>query len=330
MTYQASAPSNIALIKYMGKIEGSDNKPTNSSLSWTLENLRSFVQITSNPKLAKDEWTPLKGAGLLSLELSEKSQARFIQHFQSLKAEFGITENFLIESANNFPSDCGLASSASSFAALTMAAIGLFAQMGSQKAQEMSVLEKADLSRKGSGSSCRSFFGPWVMWFQEGVRPVEFPMNNLLHQVIVVESEIKSVSSSEAHRRVTTSPLFQGRPDRAEKRLADLIEAFRYEPEKPANWANAFHIVWDEFWDMHRLFETSQPPFSYMLPGTFEVLHYFTEMWEQKKDGPLVTMDAGANIHLLYRKDQAQVAQETAQKFSSKMKVFSSFSQEEK
>ncbi len=41
----ASAPSNIALIKYMGKVDTATNKPTNSSLSWTLNSLRSFVRI---------------------------------------------------------------------------------------------------------------------------------------------------------------------------------------------------------------------------------------------------------------------------------------------
>lgn len=329
MTVQASAPSNIALIKYMGKIAGGGNRPTNSSLSWTLENLRSFVRITESAG-SKDEWAPLAGTGLLSMELSEKSQARFLRHFQNLKDEFAISGNFLVQSANNFPSDCGLASSASSFAALTLAATDLFAQMGNQKAKDLSVVEKAGLSRKGSGSSCRSFFGPWSLWTAESVRSLEFSMGHLLHQVIVVESSVKSVSSSEAHQRVVTSPLFQGRPERAEKRLTDLTEAFRRGLEKPENWSRAFHIIWDEFQDMHRLFETSQPPFSYMLPRTFEVLDHFTEMWKQSEDGPLVTMDAGANIHLLYRSDQHSLALETEQRFSSNSKVFSSFKKEGK
>lgn len=325
MMVQASAPSNIALIKYMGKIEGQGNQPTNSSLSWTLENLRSFVQITAKPELTQDQWAPLQQEGIIDLHLSEKSVSRFLKHFENLKNQFQIQGHFLVESGNNFPSDCGLASSASSFAALTMAALELFSQLGNEKAQEMGVVERADLSRMGSGSSCRSFFGPWALWFKDGVRPIEFPMHPLSHQVVVVESEVKAVSSSEAHKRVTTSPLFQGRPERAEERLAHLIQIFRNEGDQPENWKQAFQICWDEFRDMHQLFETSQPPFSYMTAKTNEVLGYLQNLWQDRGDGPLVTMDAGANVHLLYREDQKALASEIEKNFSSKsLKVFSS------
>ncbi|NUN07515.1 MAG: hypothetical protein HUU57_17360, partial [Bdellovibrio sp.] len=53
-----SAPSNIALIKYMGKIEGTGNKPTNASLSYTLENLRTFVRLTEIEG-GQDKWQAL-------------------------------------------------------------------------------------------------------------------------------------------------------------------------------------------------------------------------------------------------------------------------------
>ena len=32
------------------------------------------------------------------------------------------------------------------------------------------------------------------------------------------------------------------------------------------------------------------------------------ELWEQEGDGPIVTMDAGPNIHLLYRPEQQELA----------------------
>lgn len=55
---------------------------------------------------------------------------------------------------------------------------------------------------------------------------------------------------------------------------------------------------------MHSLFETSRPPFSYFLPSTIQLLNTLRYHWEQTGDGPLVTMDAGPNIHLLWRPDQ--------------------------
>jgi diphosphomevalonate decarboxylase len=324
MKTEASAPSNIALIKYMGKIEEAGNRPTNSSLSWTLEDLRSFVVITHRPDLTEDTWAPLKRPEMAPMDLSAKSVGRFLIHFQNLKTEFGVHDFFQIESGNNFPSDCGLASSASSFAALTMAAVDLFAKMGNSKAQNATLADQAELSRRGSGSSCRSFFGPWALWYQDGVRPVEFPSRPLHHQVIIVEDAVKAVSSSEAHRRVSTSPKFLDRPQRAERRLAQLMDVFREGCEKTEVWKQAFGIVWDEFQDMHELFETSVPAFSYRTAKTHDALDYLADIWEREGDGPLVTMDAGANVHLLYREDQKPLAARIREHFAKDLQVFTS------
>jgi diphosphomevalonate decarboxylase len=297
----------------MGKAsEG--NLPTNSSLSWTLENLRTFVRVTQ-VEGGEDCWRPLVRDDLQPLELSPASQQRYLRHFQFLKTQYGVEGSFLIESANNFPSDCGLASSASSFAALTLAATEIFEKIGRDP---LHLGEKAELSRQGSGSSCRSFFSPWTLWSGGSIRPLEFPVSRLMHQVIVVESGKKDVSSSEAHQRVLTSRFFAGRVERAEKRLADLMQALRED-----EWPVARRIVWEEFWDMHSLFETSVPAFSYMTEKTKKILHQLDESWKETGDGPLVTMDAGANIHLLYRPDQKNLFETFGREFGKGASVFS-------
>lgn len=315
ISVESSAPSNIALIKYMGKIPNEGNLPTNSSLSWTLENLRTFVRITQLDA-GDDRWAPLERNDLGLIELSQKSKDRYLKHFQFLKAKYAVEGSFLIESANNFPSDCGLASSASSFAALTLAATDIFEKIKGD--DHLNSGEKAELSRQGSGSSCRSFFAPWALWTPEGVRPLEFPVSRLMHQVVVVEGGKKAVSSSEAHKRVISSSLFQGRVQRAEKRLADLMQALRDD-----EWKTARQIVWEEFWDMHALFETSSPSFGYMTEKTLKVLRRLDESWRETGDGPLVTMDAGANVHLLYRPDQKNSFEKFGQEFRKDAHVFS-------
>jgi diphosphomevalonate decarboxylase len=301
MIMENSAPSNIALIKYMGKVDSTANLPANSSMSFTLDQLRTFVRLTLREDLTTDQWLPLTGPGLHELSLNEKSKTRFIKHFQMLKKEWKIEKCFLIESANNFASDCGLASSASSFAALTKTAVELFQKISPRT---VGIQEIAEYSRKGSGSSCRSLFAPFALWQGKEVHQLEFPIKNIFHQAIVVESEKKAVSSSEAHLRVTSSPLFAGRPERAERRLEQLTQVFRNE-----NWKLAYEICWSEFWDMHALFETSQPAFGYMQPKSIEVLQDLRNFWQRENDGPIVTMDAGANIHLLWRGDQNKMAE---------------------
>jgi diphosphomevalonate decarboxylase len=210
------------------------------------------------------------------------------------------TKYFSVRSANEFPGDCGLASSASSFAALTLA-FHNFAR--SEWGLNKSISELAQLSRQGSGSSCRSFFSPWGLWKNNEVGALDLPINDLLHFVVIVDQEKKSVSSSEAHKRVVSSDLFVGRPERANKRLDQLIGAL-----KDQKWQSAYEITWVEFMDMHALFETSLPPFRYRNSGSFAALDLFEKQWNEIKDGPLVTMDAGPNVHALYRLDQMDLA----------------------
>ncbi len=299
MWVEASAPSNIALIKYMGKIDPMLNKPCNTSLSYTLEHLRTFVRIKADTNLKSDQWQCLVRGDLRLLELSAKGREKFLKFFAQLKSEFKIQGYFQIESANNFPSDCGLASSASSFAALTLATQAWSQQHNSLASKDLLTL--ALLSKQGSGSSCRSFFGPWVSWSAETVQRVDLPFINLKHQVILCDESIKSISSSEAHKQVLTSDMFTGRPSRAEARFLNLNEAFNKN-----DWKSAFEICWSEFWDMHTLFHTAKPAFMYMNANSQLVLGKLLQQWQVENDGPLVTMDAGSNIHLLYRPDQTK------------------------
>jgi diphosphomevalonate decarboxylase len=314
-SYEASAPANIALIKYMGKSNAKNNSPSNSSFSWSLEDLRTFVRITEINE-DKDRWAPLNIENAIATSFSQKSLDRYLSHFNYLKNEWGIKKKYLVESANTFPSDCGLASSASSFAALTLAAAKAF-QVENFR-EEIGASELSEYSRKGSGSSCRSFFGPWVLWSKEGTRPLEFPYTSLAHQVVVVGDKKKEVSSSEAHQRVVTSYLFQGRTERAERRMAELLLALNEQ-----KWQKIFEICWAEFWDMHSLFETSSPPFGYMQPESLEVLEYAKQIWSENQDGPVVTMDAGANVHFLWRTDQLKLAKIAEVQLQKKFKVFS-------
>jgi len=284
-------------------VDSQKNHPTNSSLSLTLDELRTYVQISweENSPLNEDRWEPLIKEGCDIPQFSETSIQRFLKHFKFLKKHWGVEKNFLIRSCNSFPSDCGLASSASSFAALTKAAAECFQSLNPM--DDLGLQEMAELSRQGSGSSCRSFFGPWTLWYKDGVRPIEFPFTGLLHQVVIVSGGKKEVSSSQAHARVVTSSLFEHRTLRAEKRLAEFILAME---EK--HWHQAYEICWAEFWDMHALFETSKNPFGYMQPATLEALAYAKEVWKKEQDGPLVTMDAGANVHYIWRNDQEDLA----------------------
>lgn len=325
----AEAPSNIALIKYMGKVAatsggGSGNVSTNASLSYTLDHLRTKVRVRwesghPSPRV----WRPLVETGFHAPVLSAAGQERFLRHAERCLKRLGAAAqgSLVVESANGFPSDCGLASSASSFAALTLA----LAKLAGQDVASLPMrLKLAELSREGSGSSCRSFFSPWAIWRASGAEPIEgLPRpGQIRHLAIIVDDEKKSVSSSEAHTRVTTSLLFRGRVERAEERLRLLIDHLKRASASTGTadgvhaWNRAAHLVWAESWDMHALFESSEPPFGYFVPGSVSALNTIREITselrarfgaEQFRE-PMVTMDAGPNVHVLLWEDGAAAA----------------------
>lgn len=307
MHWLAQAPANIALIKYMGKKDEHSNLPDNSSLSYTLNNLLSTVTLEPITT-AKDIWEPLNIPGAADFHLAEQGQKRFLNHLQRIKNYFGYEGGFLVQSSNNFPHSSGLASSASSFAALTKCATRALSELTGTDLP--STAEQARLSRQGSGSSCRSFYTPWALWRGDEVNAIELPYMQLHHQVVVISGEEKEVSSSEAHKRVKNSPSYSSRPQRAEDNLKSLLNVLRAK-----EWQAAYQICWREFQDMHQLFATSPQPFHYMTDRCHELLKILQHFWEQKGDGPLITMDAGPNIHLLYREDQYDLSQEIKQNY---------------
>ena len=290
------SPSNIALIKYMGKEAG--NIPINASLSYALNSYVSGVKLTPISE-KKDKWKALEEKGWLPIQLTLKEEKKFLDFFKKLKLIFKLKGFYEVQSANNFYKSAGVASSASSFSALTKAT---YHQAIKKGGKVLTQKELSMISRQGSGSSCRSFFSPWCIWDKEGAKSITFPFKKLHHEVVWIDKGEKKVPSSVAHQKVKTSPYFEGRSSRAEKRLKQLIETFNQK-----QWEKSYLIVKEEFEDMHRLFETSKPSFSYRDSKTNQALEKIDWFWKKYKDGPLVTMDAGANIHVLYRSNQQRI-----------------------
>ncbi len=322
--FTACAPSNIALIKYMGKGDASLNLPANRSISLTLTESCTVVELTkcaapSGSVFKHLEWIPELPRNLPALSHSRTFRVpdlgagdlQRINHFlekaspqiQSLfSAEKNAGSFFQMRTANSFPSNAGVASSASSFAALTFAAAqGMFSgkREGFRQLWEAQPHLKAGLSkisRQGSGSSCRSWYGPWVSWEGEAATPLHAPhskMGELSHFLILVSSQAKRVPSSQAHLRALSSPLWKERSDRANQRASQMQRAI-----EGGEFEAIAELAWREAWEMHSLFHTAQPPFSYWETGTLEALLKFQRLFEQNEFKVIVTLDAGANVHV--------------------------------
>ena len=309
------------------------NLAVNASLSYTLKHFVTTVQIDSGN--GKDKWqafkeNPFKNKKFyhsskpiyLDSSLSEIEQKKFLDFFNFLKRFFLIPGYYTISSQNNFPKSIGTASSASSFSALTLATYKLAREKSTLKPEKLKSIkaqELAHLSRTGSGSACRSLFVPWCLWEGYKIHSFECSWNDLFHQLVIVDSKDKKIDSTQAHQRVKTSPQFNERVDRAHKRLHSLKSSLNLE-----DWRKCFQLCYEEFLDIHSLFESSKPPFSYKTSATQKILKEIVHFWKQHQDGPLITMDAGSNVHLLYRKNQQEHKEEISQKLSSYSIVLSS------
>lgn len=322
---KAFAPVNIAWIKYMGK---SGSMPTNSSLSLTLSTLgtHTSMKIDGESPTLCFEWHP---EGYIPPVMGQKKVEDFLQHealWSELLTQFGFhytvpRAKILIQTHNNVPAGTGIATSASAFAALTLA---WSAMLAGEREQEWIELYKtgdakmrramAQVSAKGSGSSCRSLDGPWVEWNpNQGISVIDGGTTEWMDFILVVESGPKEVPSSEAHVRVKTSKHFSGRIERAEKRLTELKTLLK---KTPAPFPAIQKLVLEEAMDMHDLFHTSEPPFRYMSELSEEIV---AAAQTQDFNG-VITLDAGANVHLFVPVEEEEKCESWIQKTYPQLK----------
>ena len=194
----AVANSNLALVKYWGKADEGARHPAAASLSVTLDSLTTAAQIEFSPRLAEDRIEGLPAGPSARVEA-------FLGRF---RARFGVQPRAHVSLISNFPVAAGLASSASTFAALAKAATAA-------AGIEIDDRELADVARLGSGSACRSIFGGFVEWRPEGGASVVEPIASKDHWplrilVAVTSERPKAVGSSEGMRRTeATSPYYR-------------------------------------------------------------------------------------------------------------------------
>ncbi len=294
-TATATANPNIALIKYWGNRDHFLRIPSNSSLSMNLEGLFSQTQVSFESDLSADRLI-LNGQELTGPALQRVSV--FLDRVRGLAK---IQRFARVNSSNNFPTGTGIASSASAFAALTMAATcaaGL----------ELSTRELSRLARTASGSACRSIPAGFVEW-QAGVDDSDSyafsiapPEHWDLGDCIAITSEThKPVGSTEGHTLADTSPFQAARVATTSQRLAQCRQAIL-----ERDFESLADVVELDTNMMHAVMITSTPPLLYWQPATLMVMHAVQE-W--RRDGLPVcyTIDAGPNVHVLCPGEQVEI-----------------------
>jgi diphosphomevalonate decarboxylase len=290
----AQASPNIALVKYWGNRDDDLRLPSNGSLSMTLGGLHTVARVAFDPAATVDT---LVIAGQMA---SPAARVRVSQHLDLVRAATGLTLRARVDSSSNFPAGAGIASSASAFAAITLAATA-----AGNLTLDPPTLSR--IARRGSGSACRSIFGGFVEWqsgdddstsFAFPLAPAEhWPLVDL---VAVVSQSPKSTGSTEGHRLAATSPLQAARVADTPRRLSACRQAVLHR-----DFAALAEVVELDSLMMHAVMMTSSPALVYWQPATLTVLHAVAD-WRRQGAGVCATVDAGPNVHCLCAPGQAQ------------------------
>jgi diphosphomevalonate decarboxylase len=319
----AVAPANIALIKYWGARDLERALPLNPSLSMTLSSCRSRTTVEARPGSGDDEVLVVEGgvaSGGAAIDpagtrrprpASADFAARVRHHLDELRrwaGEDAGETSFRVATANSFPAAAGLASSASGFAALTLATVAALGRRPSP--QELSSLAR----RSGSGSAARSVLGGYVEWpAPPGALAGDDPDDpraavvapaehwDLRDLIALVETGPKEVSSLAGHRRAPTSPHFARRLAELPGRLETVRRALL-----ARDFATLATAVEEEAVDLHLIAMSSRPPIFYWKPATLAVMEAVRDLRAHEVPA-CVTMDAGANVHVLCPADAAPV-----------------------
>ena len=314
-SFQWSAPSNIALVKYWGK---KDNQiPANPSVSFTLNNCKTITKLAFAKKEKQDTFSfDLLFEGKPKEDFKPKIQ-KFLERIE-IYLPFLKDYHFTIDTENTFPHSSGIASSASGMAALALNLMRLEKELNPEMTEEYFFQKASMLARLGSGSACRSVKGQVVVWGNHknikgssDLFGIEFPyaihdnFKNFQDTILLVDKGEKQVSSTVGHDLMHDHPFAERRFAQAHENLDSLKAIFAN-----GNLEEFIKIVESEALTLHAMMMTSMPYFILMKPNTLEIINAIWKFRNDTKIAVCFTLDAGANVHVLYpNKDKEIVLQ---------------------
>lgn len=288
----AEAPANIALVKYWGKRDPALNLPAAGSLSLTLAALRTRTSVSFEPGLEADHFT-------LDGRLDAAAAARVSACLDLLRGAAGCRLRARVSSRNNFPTAAGLASSASGFAALVVAAAAALGLPDDPR-------QLSRWARRGSGSAARSLHGGFVLMhagsradgrdaFAEQLAPAaHWPLELV---IAVVEPGPKAIGSRAgmAHG-AATSPFHAAWVDSVAADLAAARAAIA-----ARDFAALAAVSEHSCLKMHASMMASRPPLLYWTPATLACTERVRALREDDGREVFFTIDAGPQVKAVCR-----------------------------
>jgi diphosphomevalonate decarboxylase len=282
---------NIAFIKYWGNRDQDLRIPSNGSISMNLGGLFTRTRVEFDPQLKTDHLI------LGGNEMEGPTQQR-VSDFLSIVRTLSKTNKYaLVSSENNFPMGTGIASSASAFSALALAA-------SKAAGLQLDKIELSRLARRGSGSASRSIPGGFVEWqagnsdddsFATSIAPQDHW--DISDCVAIVSQEHKATGSVAGHALAASSPLQTARIAEIPQHLQTCRDAIL-----ERDFGAFAEICEHDTNMMHAVMMTSQPSLIYWQPSTLAIMHA-VRAWRAQGLPVCYTIDAGPNVHVICERD---------------------------
>ena len=294
----AIAHSNIALIKYWGRSRDHDpnlNIPSNDSISMTKLGLSDDIHLQTRTTIDFSDIYEEDTAILEGEVLTERRLERILRVVNPLRKIANIGYKFKMMSENDFPTQAGLASSASGFAALAIAAADA---LGIDFSKE----EISTIARLGSGSAARSIHGGFVYWNKGNSHETSFARQicgsdefDMSVVIAIIHEGKKDVTSDVGHESAYTSPFDRVRISKSQEQAKDIEKAILDD-----DFSEVGKISEENCKYMHAVMMTSNPPLFYWHPNTLKLIKSIQRIRKESLEC-YFTIDAGPNVHCLCR-----------------------------
>lgn len=272
------APINIALIKYWGKKDEKEVLPYQPSISLSLDvfETKTVIERINGP-------FQFMINGQIDEKMSDQVKT-FLTHF-TIEQVDGIA----VTTTNTGPTAAGLASSASGYAALAVAANAFFET-------NYTFNQLAEITRKGSGSAIRSLLPHCVKWDTDGlIYPMKWSFEKAKMGIIIVSDKKKAISSREAMRlSIQTSPLYK---EWVEQSFIDASLFENYNVNK--QFSELGILIENNALMMHQVCETTVPKVQFLTDVSYHIINHIQQQRQLKTYEAYVTMDAGPNVKVL-------------------------------
>lgn len=285
------SPANIAFIKYWGKKDDVLRLPENDSISMNIDALYTITTVEFSAEYKKDVFY------LKNETINKKEAEKVFIHLERIRKLAGFNYRAKVVSENNFPKSTGSSSSASGFAALTLAA-------SRAAGLRLNERELSRLARVASGSACRSIPDGYAQWVSGQSDKTSYsyslfsPDYWCVYDVVVfVDSKKKEISSTEGQKLAKTSPFLETRLRGIGEKLINIKKYI-----KQRNFTEFGRLAEEEALNMHAVMITSSPALLYWTPNTLKLMKLI-QKWRLEGLEVYFTINTGQDVHILVLKE---------------------------